>query len=340
MPILSVIIPCYNNGNYLKVMIECCIRQSFHNWELIIVDDGSTDEITQQLVSEYTRRDDRIKFFIRDRLPKGSVVCRNIGFKESSGKYVMHLDADDLISDNCFKDRVAFLEDNPSCDYASFPAKSFFDNEILHISNAKADFGVPKGKHPLLYYFLRANYPFSVWCNIYRRSAIEDIQWDERVKIYTDFSYIVQCIFAKLKHEFSSSDKCDYFYRMFKKKSTNMCSSFIGNEKIKSTNYLFDKILSEIVEESNSNSYLNSFRTFILLHYKRLLQSKCIDELDGYQTMLGSWYEKPFIIRLKMVEYIVKAYKGNVNLLVEISLYLLFPSIRNLKSLIHTILSK
>ena len=86
MSTLSVIIPCFNNGKFLKEMMDCCLRQTFVDWELIIVDDQSTDNTTHQLIQEYVLRDNRIKFYVRDRLPKGSVVCRNIGFDKSCGK--------------------------------------------------------------------------------------------------------------------------------------------------------------------------------------------------------------------------------------------------------------
>ena len=53
---LSVIIPCFNNGHYLKEMMDCCLKQTFKNWELIVVDDQSTDEVTPQIVKDYTER--------------------------------------------------------------------------------------------------------------------------------------------------------------------------------------------------------------------------------------------------------------------------------------------
>ncbi len=151
---LSVIIPCYNNGTYLKEMMECCLRQTFSDWELVIVDDQSTDGSTQQIVKEYSEKDSRIKFYIRERQPKGSVVCRNIGFDHSTGEYIIHFDADDLISDTCFEKRVKFMEENPDLDYASFPAKSFINGKPLPEYDGTASFGMSKGDKDLLYYFL------------------------------------------------------------------------------------------------------------------------------------------------------------------------------------------
>lgn len=282
---LSVIIPCFNNGQYLKEMMDCCIRQTFNDWELIIVDDGSTDDYTPSVIQEYCKRDNRIKFFFRDREPKGSVVCRNIGFYHSEGKYIIHFDADDLISDTCFEKRVKFMDDNPDCDYATFPAKSFNDGEKIPSWDGTASYGVSKGNKDLLYYFLTADYPFSVWCNIYRRKSIEKLPWDEKVKIYTDFSFIVPCIFAGLKHKFSNLQEYDYYYRKFVKegkKGINMCSNFVNKDKCDSTIYLFNKLFRQIGTRDDEKMLLAAFSSFIELHFERLLQTNDKERIEEF----------------------------------------------------------
>ena len=95
VPQLSVIIPCYNNGPLLSEMINCILRQTYDDWELIVVDDGSTDD-TPAIVGNFAANDSRIRLVQRDREPKGSATCRNIGFDHSRGRYIKHLDADDL----------------------------------------------------------------------------------------------------------------------------------------------------------------------------------------------------------------------------------------------------
>lgn len=286
---LSVIIPCYNNGKYLKEMMDCCIRQTFKDWELIIVDDQSSDKVTQQIGKEYSEKDKRIQFLVRDREPKGSVVCRNIGFEHSTSEYIIHFDADDLISDSCFEKRVQFMEEHPDCDYASFPAKSFWDGEDIPVWDGKADFGVSKGNDDILYDFLTTNYPFSVWCNIYRRTAIANLPWDENVKIYTDFSFIVPCIFAGLKHQFSNLNEYDYYYRNFKK-GNNMCSNFISQDKRESTLYLFNKVINQITKRKDKDILLSKFSTFIQVHFERLLLSNDTKAVDEFIEILTPYY--------------------------------------------------
>ncbi|WP_349912819.1 glycosyltransferase family 2 protein, partial [Bacteroides cellulosilyticus] len=118
MPIVSVIIPTYNTRQQLLDMVECMRAQTLQNWELIIVDDKSMDGSLEYIKSVIT--DERIKIVVRDREPKGSVVCRNIGFELASGKYVIHFDADDLISQKCLEDRTKYMEDHEDIDFAIF----------------------------------------------------------------------------------------------------------------------------------------------------------------------------------------------------------------------------
>lgn len=301
--ILSVIIPCYNNGNYLKEMIDCFLRQTSSNWELIIVDDGSTDD-TPQLIRNVIREYHQCHFFIRNRLPKGSVVCRNIGFEYAKGKYICHLDADDLVSNTFVEHRIQFMESHPDLDYASFVAKVFTKGDNLPDYYTKVDdtFGDSLGKNKdLLESFLSTKYAFSVWCNIYKRSSIENIKWDENVLIYTDFSYIVSCIMGGLKHSFANLKEVDYYYRTFSTKGNRMCNNFVSAPKCESTIYLFNNILKQLETLSDSEIRKKQFLNFHLVQLERLLQNNQIKEAYSFVDMLTNHYKKSVISRLKLI---------------------------------------
>ena len=318
---LSVIIPCYNNGTYLSEMLDCCLRQTFRSWEVIVVDDGSTDN-TPEIVSNYSEKDARIRLVRRERLPKGSVICRNIGFDHSRGKYVIHFDADDLISDTCFENRVRFMEDQPEIDYASFPADSFITDE--------APVAVKKRFHPrhygypiegdILTRFLKVDYPFSVWNNIYRKKCIEEIKWDEDVCLYTDFSYITACIFRGLKHAFSHLPEADYYYRVAYSKTT-MSASYASEHKNKSTLHLFSWIMEELKKRNDFNQRKAEFKHFVVLHFSRLLASHRKEWVLSYLEFVGQNYgddvkgqlvvimEKYFTIQKPNVQRLYMDYK-------------------------------
>jgi len=95
-PLVSIIIPTYNRAGIIGETLESIIKQSFSDWECIIVDDGSTDS-TEAVVKEYTEKDSRFKYYRRPHeIIKGANSCRNYGFKKSAGKYINWFDSDDL----------------------------------------------------------------------------------------------------------------------------------------------------------------------------------------------------------------------------------------------------
>lgn len=289
-PVLSVIIPCYNNGKYLAEMLDCCLRQTLKEWEIVIVDDGSTDN-TCSIIEKYVKKDSRIRLFHREREPKGSVVCRNIGFEKSIGKYIIHFDADDLITDTCFENRVAFMDNHPACDYASFPAKSFTSKDKMPPTDAdNAEFGIKKSGD-ILNDFLTVNYAFSVWCNIYRREKIANLKWDERVLIYTDFSYIIPTILQGLEHCFSGQAEIDYYYRVAYTK-TNMCANFVSDAKAKSSCYLFKKTLDGLMQRADYKERKNQYFQFVLLQTERLVLNCDNTKIEDFLSVITPYYKE------------------------------------------------
>ena len=314
---LSIIIPCYNNGRYLIEMINCFRHQTTTDWELIIVDDGSTDD-TPQMVEKAIRDLPNAYFLRRNREPKGSVVCRNIGYDKASGKYVCHLDADDLVSSTFVEHRVAFMENHPDVDYASFPAKRFDNPQKLpKYEEGGYSWGVGDDNDDLLLCFLKGyDYPFSVWNNIYKREAIKELPWDENVRIYTDFSFIVPCILAGLKHKFSGLQEVDYYYRNDSNDKVAMTKNFVSDEKCKSTIYLFTKTLRSFEKLELDPIYKKEFFNFVILHFHRLMMSdatkskKNIDEFVewvDYYYHCGIKFKK--IVRYNKVEPLISRYR-------------------------------
>ena len=92
MPLLSVIVPIYNVEKYLKQCIESVIKQQLDSYELILVDDGSTDS-SKSICDNYSEKNANIKVFHKKN--EGASSARNYGLKKASGKYVLFLDSDD-----------------------------------------------------------------------------------------------------------------------------------------------------------------------------------------------------------------------------------------------------
>ena len=94
-PIVSVVTPCYNSGNYIGETIESVISQTFQDWEMIIVDDCSDDN-SAAIITQYVEKDSRIKYFKTEKRTGSPSAPRNIGVNNSSGQYIAFLDSDDL----------------------------------------------------------------------------------------------------------------------------------------------------------------------------------------------------------------------------------------------------
>ncbi|MEN6568921.1 MAG: glycosyltransferase family 2 protein [Rikenellaceae bacterium] len=107
--LVSIIIPCYNQARYLIKTINSVFNQSYQNWECIIINDGSTDN-TKEIALDLTKRDKRVHFI--NQVNQGVCVARNNAIKKSKGKYILCLDADDLISPNFLVETVKLLEEN------------------------------------------------------------------------------------------------------------------------------------------------------------------------------------------------------------------------------------
>ncbi len=96
-PFFSIIIPTYNRERFIGSAIESVQKQSTENWELIIVDDGSTDN-TKHIISSYIKKDKRIKYLYQKNAERSA--ARNNGIKNSIGKYICFLDSDDEYKNN------------------------------------------------------------------------------------------------------------------------------------------------------------------------------------------------------------------------------------------------
>lgn len=322
-PIVSVIIPNFNNTVFLGEMIDCIKKQTLSSWELIIVDDCSSDNSYQYALS-YTN-DKRIKVIQRNREPKGGQTCRNIGFENSVGKYVIFFDSDDLIADNCLEQRVDFLEVHDDLDFAIFPTHSFkprVDYKTLNIND------VVWGKRSdgdVLYRFLSNDYPFLVVSCIYRRSSILTISWDESIPVRQDLMYNLNVLFNGLKYDFCDSASFDYFYRgahSVNNVSRNMTSTLKYNGMKNVFNFMFTK-----VEKCTNNEsfYKKGIKRYIVSYANLLVSDNKSDLYKDYLMFCRSYYGNFTILRLKLAEICIRgissSYRKEVSWIVFMILF-------------------
>lgn len=108
-PLVSIIMPVYNCEKYLTESIGSVISQSYQNWELIIVDDGSKDK-SVSIIESYVEKDRRIRLYKNESEEHGPGIARNYGMEHISGKYTYFIDADDWIENDLLQDTVTLAE--------------------------------------------------------------------------------------------------------------------------------------------------------------------------------------------------------------------------------------
>lgn len=111
-PLVSVITPTYNHQNYIAECIESVQNQTYTNWEMIIINDGSNDE-TEKIIKKYQQEDSRIKYFFQNNIGVFRLhETYNFALQQSSGKYVSILEGDDIWESNKLKKQILSLENN------------------------------------------------------------------------------------------------------------------------------------------------------------------------------------------------------------------------------------
>lgn len=120
MPKVSIIVPIYNKAQYLKVVFTALINQTFTDWEIIAINDGSTDN-SFDIMQNFAKRDDRIKVYTQPN--QGVSVTRNNGIKKATGEWIWFVDSDDIPSETFLGEAFEADYDNADVIVANFQKK-------------------------------------------------------------------------------------------------------------------------------------------------------------------------------------------------------------------------
>lgn len=141
MPRVSVVIPTYNCARFLGQTIDSALRQAYRDFEIIVVDDGSTDD-TQQVVAVYGKT---IRYVYQSN--QGASAARNVALSIASGEFIAYLDADDLWIADKLSRQVEYMDDHPACGFLHTEVSVIDEqNKVLHTRfNYETNRPVPQG---------------------------------------------------------------------------------------------------------------------------------------------------------------------------------------------------
>ncbi len=128
---VSIIVPCYNYAQYLGEALDSVIAQTHPNWECIIINDESTDN-TEEVAQKYCKQDKRFNYLSKKN--GGPSAARNLGIKNSKGKYILPLDPDDRITGIFLESAIQQMENDENIKIVASPAQLFGDvNQVIQI---------------------------------------------------------------------------------------------------------------------------------------------------------------------------------------------------------------
>lgn len=271
-PKVSIIISLFNKEDFISETIESVQSQSFSNWELIIIDDCSTDN-SVSIFEPYLQGDKRIRFF-QNNINKGANYGRNLGIRESTGKYIIFLDADDLLSTNCLAARLKVVYEKSDIDFCVFSMGIFREKP----GDLNGDW-IPASNNPLRD-FLKHKLPWTISQPIWKKSFLLGIKgFDESFKRLQDVELHTRALLVEGVKFLQKGGAPDCYYR-------------IDEKRINYENY---ELLSRYVQ-----SAIQYYTKFFPLVRQRNLQNKLLGTIYRTYTRILHSYKTGEINRIEL----------------------------------------
>lgn len=303
---VSIITPSFNRGFIVDETAQSIFAQTYENWEWVIVDDGSTDN-SWELLESYTRQDDRVKIFKRDREPKGACTCRNIAVERCTGEYVMFLDTDDLLAPFCLEQRVAVAQKHSDCDFVIFPMLIFKKEKhdlstLWNIDSEKDDLMRLLTGDPV------CQGTGTLWK---KESFVQVGMWHEELKLWQDIELHIRSLLYPVKYVKRLDLQPDVYLRVSEESLSR--TNFYSEPKMKSRAYVYQYACDEIVRKGLIDKYREGLR---VMGYDVLLSSVNSHQFDLSKELMRHMHENGImttdeqaIVRKYMQARKVKLYK-------------------------------
>ncbi|MBO6087360.1 glycosyltransferase family 2 protein [bacterium] len=275
---VSIVTASYNYENYIKETIESVLAQTFQDWEMIIVDDGSTDN-SVNVIKEYCKRDSRIKLYNHENgMNRGLSATLQLGILKATSDWIAFLESDDTISPDYLERKLDIIEKYPSIHFIFNDVKMFGDKRIIKKYNKhflKSHFMLSTVKFPAQIPHLLKDInvipTFSV-VMLYK-NILNDVNWESPIPKSLD-----HFLWSQL------ASKYNFYYLNKKLTSWRMNkNSYINRDKVSGFTILLFKL--------RLRQYLNN-NFLVYDDFKDILQitEKSIKKYEKYKILYKVFY--------------------------------------------------
>lgn len=283
---ISILLPVYNSQKYLPNCLDSILNQSYGDFELIIVNDGSIDN-SGSIIEEYAKKDNRIKYFYKDN-EKSISKTRNYLLDKISGDYFIFIDSDDVIDKDFLKILLETINKTNS-DIVSCGFKIINMPTLIKKGYGKKEVDSSKALEQMLF----SGRFYAVWNKLIKVEKAKGIRFDESLNYGEDLVYFFNLLKSDLK--FTFIDNPLYFYRLH---PNSLSSGGLGDSK--------KDFLEKLINLSKDNKYENIqdiiqiwiYSTASFYRYKTRHKRKEYKEYRQYLKEIITKY-KPFFKKNK-----------------------------------------
>lgn len=286
---ISIIVPVYNSSKYLNKCLDSLINQSLNDIEIIMVNDGSTDD-SESIIKKYQKKDKRVKLINKEN--GGQASARNLGLEEASGEYISFVDSDDYVDINLCKDayQVAMRDKYDIVVFDSY----ITDNIVNNYSKVLND--LPSGKISCKDFFFAGVGP----CNkIYKRDFLLKNNFSFPLGIiYEDYASVISLV--KYKPTIFYLNKAYYYY--FQSPESTMRNNEYNKkyEDIFKANDILAANLKD-TEYKDELEYLACYHMLYLgsLNFYKYEKFEQIDKISDFiRVNFPYWYKNKYLLVL------------------------------------------
>ncbi len=303
-PLVSVIIPVFNRPDELKRAIQSVICQTFQNFEILVIDDGS-DENLEIICNEF--HDPRIRYYRND-IHINANVARNTGIRNAKGEYIAMLDADDEFLPHHLERRIQKIQEW-KCD-GIIGSAYFFDGK-----NQKIRLSRPIEDNELMINYL-LSYGFAPTpSHFFKKDAALDVLWDESLERHQDYDFTVRFSEKyKILSDYQPSIRIHLSQRVIGKSELDSCIKFIKSQE--------RSISRKIYCDYHRNMYLSIANTKYKKYLKHYSQNsyKYIFHVS-LSNFLAVHQQSRKFAALLFVKYVYIHLKNIVKMLLGSNLY-------------------
>ena len=307
-PEVSIVIPVFNAEKYIKRTISTITNQNFKNIEIIVVNDGSSDN-SLDIITILSKNDQRIRIFSQKN--SGVSAARNKGIQEAQGNYIMFMDADDIMVKDSLESLVnSAKETDADISIGDIKIIKNYNSDYKMISESDTNI-INFSRTEVLESFFRDNAQFNCYsacAKLYSKKIYQKLKFVEKRNSNEDRFYFFQALC--ISNIITYVNKCVYLYE----KHEQSLSTSQVNSRIFDNLYFSDKMLEYVEKNENSlidSAKYNQFITYMMVYRnfyrdKKALKKYTKELLEIRKFLLE--FEKLKIGSQKRVEYLIIKY--------------------------------